>query len=343
MKASSNQPAVRARPAAASFILGGGFVLLLFSMALSASFGAADIKLVTVWTAVFQYNPELTTHQIIQELRLPRVVASALVGAAFAVAGALMQGMTRNPMADSGLLGLNAGAGFVLALCLALAPSLSYNYTLLFCFIGAGIGAALVFGIGSFARGGMTPVRLVLVGSAVSLLLHALSQGVAMYYRVGQDVAFWIAGGTANVRWFQIEMLLPWIIAAIAAAVLLSRSITLLSLGEEIATNLGQRTRLVRIAAMAIVLVLAGASVSVVGAVSFIGLIVPHVTRYLVGVDYRWIIPCSAMIGGILVVLADLASRMINPLNENVPIGAVIALVGVPFFLYIARHERRGL
>ncbi|MNO94183.1 Iron-uptake system permease protein FeuB [compost metagenome] len=208
--------------------------------------------------------------------------------------------------------------------------------------MGAAIGAGLVFGFSAFSKTGVTPIRLVLAGSAVSALLAALSEGIALYYNIGQDLAFWYAGGVAGTTWFQLKVLLPWIGFALIAAVGISRSITLLSLGEEIATGLGQRTGLVKLAAMIIVLILAGSSVAVVGAVSFVGLIIPHVTRFLVGVDYRWIIPCSAILGSLLVVFADLAARMINPPYEA-PIGALIALIGVPFFLYLARNERRSL
>ncbi|GIP17928.1 ferrichrome ABC transporter permease [Paenibacillus montaniterrae] len=333
---------IRTRPLVASFILFGGVIALLLGIAVSVSFGAADIAFTTVWEAVFQFNPDLTNHQIIQELRLPRVLGGAMVGACFAVAGSIMQGMTRNPLADSGLLGLNAGAGFMLALCFAFFPGLPYMSLILFAFLGAALGAGLVFGIGSLARGGLTPVRLVLAGAAVSALLVALSEGIALHFRIGQDLAFWYAGGVAGTRWSHLEIMFPWIAAALIGALIISRSITLLSLGEEIAVGLGQRTKLIKLVGMIIVLILAGAAVSVVGAVSFVGLIIPHLTRYLVGVDYRLIIPCSAVLGSLLVVLSDLGARMINPPYET-PIGAIISLIGVPFFLYLARKERRGL
>ncbi|MBD3917605.1 iron ABC transporter permease [Paenibacillus sp. PR3] len=335
-------PPLRTRPVAASLVLTLGLAALAFGIALSVSLGAVHMSLSTVWSAVFHFNPKITNHQIIWEIRLPRVLASALVGAAFAVAGAMMQGITRNPMADSGILGLNAGSALVLSLCFSLMPGLSYNMILVLCFIGAAIGAVIVFGISAVSRGGFTPVRLVLAGSAVSSLLYALSEGIALHFKVGQDLAFWFAGGVANVKWEQLITIFPWILGAIAVAIVLSRSITLLSLGEEIAINLGQRTQLIRILSVVVIIILAGSSVSVVGAVSFVGLLVPHVTRYLVGVDYRWIIPCSAVLGGLLVVLADLGARMINPPYEF-PIGALIAMLGVPFFLYLARNERRGL
>lgn len=332
----------RSRPWAATLILTGGLAALVFMIGLSVSFGAANIRFSVVWESVFHFNPDLTHHQIIKELRLPRVLGGAMVGACFAVAGAMMQGMTRNPLADSSLLGLNAGAGFMLAICFAFFPGLPFMYLIMYSFLGAGIGAALVYGIGSLAKGGLTPVRLVLAGAALSALLSALSEGIALYFRIGQDLAFWYAGGVAGTKWLQLKIMLPWIVVALAGSIVLSRSITMLSLGEDIARGLGQRTGLVKLIGAVIILILAGAAVAVVGAVGFVGLLIPHLTRKLVGVDYRWIIPCSAVLGSLLVVLADLAARMINPPYET-PLGALIALIGVPFFLYLARKERRNL
>ncbi|WP_339319767.1 iron ABC transporter permease [Paenibacillus sp. FSL R10-2734] len=332
----------RSRPWAATLILVGGLALLVLGIAVSVSFGAADIKLSVVWSAVFNFNPEIMDHQIIRELRLPRVLGGAMIGASFAVAGAIMQGMTRNPLADSGLMGINSGAGFALALCFAFFPNLSFMYLILYSFLGAGVGAGVVYGIGSLAKGGLTPARLVLAGAAFSALLSALSEGVALYFHIGQDLAFWYAGGVAGTKWIQLKIMFPWIGAALLGAMVISRSITMLSLGDDVAKGLGQRTGLVKLAGALIVLVLAGSSVAVVGAVGFIGLIIPHLTRFFVGVDYRWIIPCSAILGSLLAVFADLTARMINPPNET-PLGAIIALIGVPFFLYLARKERREL
>ncbi|NMI06057.1 iron ABC transporter permease [Paenibacillus sp. SZ31] len=333
---------IHTRPWAATLILTGGVLLLALGMALSISFGAADIKLGVVWKAIFDFNPELTPHQIIWEIRLPRILGGAMVGACFAVAGAIMQGMTRNPLADSGLLGLNAGAGFALAICFAFFPGLPFMYIIMYSFIGAGLGVLLVYGFGAASKSGLTPLRLVLAGAAVSAMLSALSEGIALYFRIGQDLAFWTAGGVAGTKWSQLEVMFPWVLAALIAGLLISRSITLLSLGEDIAVGLGQRTGLIKLVGLIVVLILAGTAVSVVGAVGFVGLIIPHLTRKMVGVDYRWIIPCSAVMGSLLLVFADLAARMINPPYET-PIGALVALIGVPFFLYLARKERRTL
>lgn len=333
---------VSSRPITASIMITVGLGILAFVLALSVSVGAANIDLLTVWESIFHYNPNSTEHSIIHQIRIPRSVADIAVGASFALAGSLMQGMTRNPLADSGLLGLNAGAIFMVALCFAFFPGISYNFLILFSFLGAGLSVALVYGIGSLSRKGVTPIRLVLAGSAVTALFTALSEGVSIYFNLSQDLAFWFAGGMAGVKWAQLKLVLPWIIAALVGALVISRSITVLSLGEEVATGLGQRTKSVKIAGAVIVFVLAGASVSVAGPIGFVGLVVPHITRFLVGVDYRWIIPCSAVLGGLLASLADIGARMINAPHET-PIGAIFALVGVPFFLYVARKEGREM
>lgn len=321
-------------------LVGSGTLFLL--MAFSITKGAAQIPLSTVWDALFRFDGENIQHLIVVDLRLPRVIASALVGAAFAVAGAIMQGTTRNPLADSGLMGLNAGAGFALSICYAFFPGMSYIQLILFSFLGAGLGATLVNGIASLRRGGASPMRLVLAGAAVSTLLIALSQGVALYFNVAQDIMFWTAGGVAGSNWQQIWIIAPLIIGALLVAVVLSRYVSILSLGEDVAKGLGANTAVVTVLCSVIVLILAGASVAVVGAVGFVGLVIPHLARFVVGMDYRLIIPCSAVLGALLVVLADLLARTLNPPFET-PLGAIISLVGVPFFLYLARKQRRAL
>jgi iron complex transport system permease protein len=315
---------------------------LVLGVAWSVSVGAANIDFRTVWTAVFAYNPELTAHQIIQEVRLPRVVIGAMVGACFAVAGAIMQGMTRNPLASPSIMGLNAGAGFFLVLAFAFMPGMSYTGLILVSFFGAGFGAALVFGIGSLSRGGLTPVKLALAGAAVTALLSSLTTGLVIYYDLAQDVLFYTAGGVQGTRWEQVRLMLPWFAVGMLAAIAISRHITVLSLGDDIAVGLGQRTGLVKAAGTVIVLLLAGAAVAVAGGVGFIGLVIPHIARFLVGLDYRLIIPSSMLLGALLLVLADLGARMVNPPFET-PVGLITALVGVPFFLYLARRDRRGM
>ena len=333
---------IHTRPVVATLVLIFGSILLVISMLLALSYGAADVNLATIKAAIFNYDAANSDHQVIRDLRFPRIIGAALVGSSFAVAGAIMQGMTRNPLADSGLLGINAGAVLVMAISFAFFPSLPYHYLILFSFFGAAVSAGLVYGVGSLARGGLTPLRLILAGTAVSALFSALSEGIALHFRIGQDLAFWYAGGVAGTTWAQLQVMVPIVVIMIIGAIILSKSVTLLSLGDDIAAGLGMNTTVVKVAGTIIVLMLAGSAVSVVGAVGFVGLIVPHLTRYIVGVDYRFIIPCSAVIGAVLLVLADLIARTINAPYET-PIGALIALIGVPFFLYLARKERRDL
>ncbi|MEG7864223.1 iron ABC transporter permease [Bacillus paranthracis] len=315
---------------------------LIGSIFLAVAFGAKDIHLQTVWTAVFDYNPKLTQHQIIYELRLPRVIGAAIVGAAFAVAGAVMQGVTRNPLADAGVLGINAGAMFVVALSFAFFPHMPYSYLMIVSFIGAVLSTVLIFIIGSATSGGLTPMRLTSAGAVMAALLHSLSSGVAIYYDLSQDLAFWYAGGVAGVKWEHLKFLVPIILITIVFATILGRSISLISMGDDVATNLGVKTNRTRILGMIIVVILAGVSVSAVGSIGFVGLVIPHIARKLVGVNYRLIIPMSAFLGAMLLVVADLGARTVNPPKE-LAIGIMVALVGVPFFLYIARKVGREL
>ncbi len=333
---------VYSRPAVGSAILLLGFSLLLLSIGLAISVGAAKINFLTVWNSILNYDPTREADRIIVSLRLPRELGAAVVGAAFAVSGAIMQGMTRNPLADPGLLGLNAGASLALACVFAFNTGANYLTVMVISFIGAGIGAAMVFGLGSMSRGGLTPIRITLAGAAVSALLSSLGEGIALYFKLSQDLAFWTAGGVSGTNWAQLKIIVPVVIVGIAVAVMFSRQLTILSFGEEVAKGLGQRTLLTKCILMTVVLILAGAAVSLVGAIAFVGLMVPHIVRFLVGTDYRWIIPCSAIFGSVLMVLADTFARTVNAPYET-PVGAVVAMIGVPFFLYLARKGGRKL
>lgn len=319
-----------------------GSVLLALMMAFSLTKGGAEIPLKIVLDALFHFDIENTQHLVVMDLRLPRIIASALVGAAFAVAGAVMQGVTRNPMADSGLMGLNSGAVFVLSICFSFFPSMSYVQVVLFSFLGASIGAGLVQGVASIGRGRNSHMRLVLAGAAVSSLLSSLGQGIALYFNVAQNIMFWTVGGVASSNWEQIKIMTPWILGALTGAIALSRWISMLSLGEDVAKGLGLNVAVINGLCVIVILILAGISVSVVGAVGFVGIIIPHVSRFLVGMDYRLVIPSSAVLGSLLMVSADIGARMLNPPFET-PIGVLTALVGVPFFLYLSRKQRRLL
>jgi iron complex transport system permease protein len=315
---------------------------VLGCMLLAVSFGAKDVSFNTVWTAIFHYNSILTEQQIIYELRLPRVIGAAVVGAAFSVAGSLLQGVTRNPLADAGILGINAGAMFIVTLSFAFFPSISYSLLMFFSFIGAVLSTLFIFIIGSSVPDGLTPMRLTISGAVIAALLHSLSTGIAIYFDLSQDLAFWYAGGVAGVKWNHLKVLVPVILITIVWAITLGRSISLISLGDDIAMNLGMKVIRIKVLSIIAAVILAGVSVSAVGSIGFIGLVIPHISRKLVGVDYKLIIPMSALLGAILLIIADLGARTLNPPRE-LAIGILVALVGVPFFLYIARKVGRDL
>lgn len=341
-KAQQKQAAVASRPLVATVILFGGLGLLIFTIGLSIIYGAADIDFHTIWQSIFQFDASSTAHQIIVGLRIPRALAAALIGAALAISGAIMQGMTRNALASPSIMGVTAGAAFMMAVAFVVTPGASNLAIMIWAFAGAGLGVSIVFGIGSLSKSGLTPVKLALAGTAVTAILSSVSSAIAIHFNVARDISFWYAGGVSGVQWIHVQLLAPVTLAGFLIALLLANSITVLNLGEDVAKGLGQQPILVKLAGTVAVLLLTGAAVSVSGTIGFIGLVIPHITRFLVGVDYRWIIPCSAILGGLLLVVADTVSRMINPPFET-PVGTVTALVGVPFFLYLARRDGRGI
>nr|WP_197969971.1 iron ABC transporter permease [Mesobacillus harenae] len=323
-------------------VLLGGAIALILSLAASIAYGAAEITIPTVWEAVVHFNPEIASHQIIQELRIPRALGGALVGAFLAVSGAVMQGLTRNPLASPSIMGVTDGAAFALVLTLAFFPAATMMGLTFASFAGAGLGVVIVFMIGAFSTGGLTPVKLALAGVAVGSMLSAISSAVALHFQVAKNMGFWYAGGLTSVSWTSVQILAAAGLAGLLLAMFISRSITILSLGEEVSKGLGQNTFLVKSIGVIVVLLLTGAAVSIAGAVGFIGLVIPHIARFIIGSDYRWIIPGSAVLGALLLVLSDIAARMVNAPFET-PVGAITAIIGVPFFLYLARGERRGL
>lgn len=306
---------------------------VMFTLALL--FGAADISLRNILLA-------LTTNQtgdeilIIREIRLPRELGAILVGAALGVSGAIMQGITRNPLADPGLLGLTAGANAALAITMAFFPAVNYLGLTIVCFIGAAVGVALVFGVSVVKRGGFTPMRIVLAGAAVSTFLYALAEGTAIYFKLSKDVSLWTAGGLVGTSWKQLQTIAPFILFGIFVAILFSRQLTILSLSEDVAIGLGQKTARVKAVLFIVIVLLAGAAVALVGNMVFIGLMIPHIVRTFVGTDYRFIIPMSAISGATLMLFADTIGRTISAPYET-PVVAIIAIIGLPFFLFIVR------
>ncbi|MFS0783265.1 FecCD family ABC transporter permease [Bacillus sp. 1P06AnD] len=319
-------------------------LILLIGLAIliSIRFGASDLTYKDVWDGLFHYDETNSEHVILHELRLPRAIAGLLVGSALAVSGAIMQGVTRNALASPSILGVTSGAAFMLSIAYAVFHTPNFPTLVLFSFIGAGAGAALVFSLTAMGKGGITPIKLALAGSAITALLSALSTAIGLKFDISKDLSYWYAGGLSSIQPMHVKVAVPFIIAGLLLAMSLSKSISVMSLGEEVAKGLGQRTGLIRVLCTIVVLLLTGAAVSIAGTIGFIGLVVPHIVRAIVGVDYRWIIPVSAITGGCLLLFADIIGRVIMSPFET-PVGAITAIIGVPFFLYLARKDGRGL
>lgn len=314
---------------------------LPFAILFSISYGAVDIDFATIWDAMIHFDPDATSHQVVQELRLPRAIAAALVGACLAVSGAIMQGMTRNPLASPSIMGVTDGAAFALVLMLAFFPAMSNNGLTAASLIGAGVAVTLVFLVGSMSTSGLTPVKLALAGVAIGTMLRSVSSLISLHFQLEKEMGFWLAGGLSGTSWQSVKILLILGAIGLFLAFAMAGSITTLSLGDDIATGLGQNNLLVKIVGIFAALILTGTAVSIAGAVGFLGLIVPHITRFIMGTDYRWIVPASAVFGALLLILSDVAARMINAPFET-PVGAITSLIGVPFFLYLARSSGGG-
>lgn len=316
-------------------------VLLAVTMLVSIAFGAANIAPADVWAAFFAFDAISTDHLIIRTLRIPRAAVAALVGGALAVSGAIMQGLTRNPLADPGILGINAGAalGVVTAVSFLHIDSLS-AYTL-FAFGGATITAAAVYVLGSLGQGGATPLKLTVAGAALTALLSSFTTGLLILnQRTLEEVRFWLAGSVAGRDLTLLLQAAPYLAGGLALALILGRQITTLSLGEDVAKGLGQRTGWIKALSALAVVMLAGGAVAVAGPIGFVGLVIPHMVRFLVGIDYRWILPYTAIVGAIFLVLADVAARLVLRPME-VPVGVMTALIGGPLFVYLVRLRVR--
>ena len=311
--------------------------LALFSLTV----GMRAIPLSGVLHALQSAGGQAPSDLVVWTLRLPRLLAALVCGVSFAVAGALMQGVTNNPLASPSILGINAGASFGLALAMIFLPAASLQVTIVSAFFGAALATAFILVLASLKHG-LTPVYIALAGTAVSAVFLAVTQVLVVFFDVAQELSYWTAGGISGIRMTAILGVVPWTILGLILAVSVSRSVTLLSFGEDMAIGLGGSLSRIRLRAGLAVLILAGSAVAVAGPVGFVGLVVPHITRRIVGIDYRLVVPFSALLGALLVLVADMVARTVSPPFE-IPLGAVTALVGVPFFLYLAnRKEVRG-
>lgn len=327
-----------ARGPRALWLLAAVVVLALLTLA-SLAIGARGLAPGTVWQALAQFDPANGDHAVVHA-RIPRTVLGLLAGAALGLAGAAMQGVTRNPLADPGIIGINAGAALAVVTGIYVFGVTSLTGYIWFAFIGAAAAAVVVYLIASLGRDGATPVKLALAGAALSAGLFSLMNVILVSSRDTLDrFRFWQVGGIAGRDWSVILPGLPFLLLGAAIVLATGRILNNLALGDDIARGLGQRVGLARgITALGIVL-LCGTATALAGPIGFVGLVIPHAVRFLTGPDYRWILPFSLVLAPGLLLSADVIGRVIL-LPGEVPAGIMTALVGAPVFVWLVRRSK---
>ena len=315
-----------------------GLGIFIISFTLSIVLGQIPTTIQTALEAFVNFDDSSIEHSIITTTRISRAVIATVIGAGLAIAGALMQALTRNPLASPSIFGINAGALFFVVFSSVFLSVNSLIHLMWIAFLGAGIAAIMVFTLGSIGRDGLSPIKIVLAGAALTAFFSSFTQGLLVLNEQSlEGILFWIGGSVSGRTLEMLEPILPFMIGAGILSLFLGYPINILTSGEDIAKGLGQKTIVIKILMGIVIVILAGGSVAVGGSIGFIGLIVPHIVRSLVGIDYRWIIPYCALYGASLLLLADVAARFVI-MPEEMPIGVLTALFGTPFFIYIARR-----
>lgn len=318
----------------------GGLVLLGLVALASIMVGASSIHPATVLDAVFHFDPSVTEHLVIVEKRLPRTLIGLLVGIALGVAGTAAQGLTRNPIADPGILGVTFGASLFVVLGISLVGVSSLSGYVWFAFAGAAVASVLVYSVASLGRDGATPVKLALVGSAVSAACGSLITAVVLSdTQVLNSVRFWQVGAIAGRGWDVLWQMLPTFLIGGVLALFLGRQLNGLALGDDVARGLGQRVGLTRLLGATAIVLLCGSATAAAGPIAFIGLAVPHIVRVFTGSDYRRVLLFSVIVGPIMLLACDILGRVIAPPGE-LEVGIVTAFVGAPFFIALVRRRK---
>lgn len=314
--------------------------VLVVVVALSLTLGTRATSIDTVFAALFDPVAGNTDHSVVRDLRVPRTIIGLVVGSALAVAGTIMQGITRNPLADPGLLGVNAGASLFVVVAITFFGVTSPAGYVWFAFAGAAVAAAIVYLVGSLARGGSTPVTLALAGTAmtagitsiITLLLITDIDTLSNY-------RFWSVGSLVNRDLDAAVSLLPFLLAGGVLAATIGSTLNVLSLGDDLAKGLGQGVGVSRAIAAAAIVLLCGTATALAGPIVFVGLVIPHLVRPFTGPDYRWILVYSAVLGPVLVLAADTLGRLLAYPGE-IEAGLLVALLGAPVLIVIVRRSR---
>lgn len=310
--------------------------MALASLVLSMVFGSTDIPLDKIWHTLWASRITDSQETVIWNIRFPRNIVGALVGANLAVAGAILQSVMKNPLADPQIVGVSAGAGLAGVTILILFPHMEYLVPLA-AFVGALAAALAVYALAW--KNGIRPTRIILAGVAVAAFLGSGISALLVFYgdRV-QGALLWMVGGLSARSWPQVEVLIPYTVVGLTLAFLGAKRLTILSLGDETAKGLGLPVEQTRFMMTAVAAFLAASAVSVAGLIGFVGLVIPHVARMLIGSDYRFLLPGSAFLGAAVLVISDTVGRVaLSPVE--IPVGIIMAFFGAPFFLYLLRRS----
>ncbi|MFC4456161.1 iron ABC transporter permease [Deinococcus sonorensis] len=324
----------RARP----LLLLLGVALVLAALLASLATGVTALAPGRVWSVLL--HPDSSTDSlVVQTLRLPRTLVAVLAGAGLGVSGLLLQGVTRNPLADPGILGVEAGGALAILVMVVFFPAAPAAAFVPAAFLGGALAAFLAYGVARQA--GLTPLRLALAGVAVASLAGAASRSLQLLWEErAQAALFALSGSVAGRGWPQLAQVAPWLLGGLLAALLLAPRLNVLALGDAVARGLGARTERDSALVTGVGVLLAAGSVSVAGPIGFVGLIVPHAARALMGPDHRLSVPMGALLGGAFLTTADIAARLVDRPAET-PVGILVAAVGAPFFVLLARRLGR--
>ncbi|MBX3030400.1 MAG: iron ABC transporter permease [Chloroflexi bacterium] len=315
-----------------------GLVVLGVLMMLSVAIGSRDVSWSEIMGGLGGSIDGLGQAAVAK--RIPRTLLAMLVGAALAVAGCALQGVTRNPLADPGILGINMGASLAVLIGIVALRLVAPEHYIWIAIIGAGLASVFVYTVGSLGRGGATPLKLALAGAATAAALSSFTTAVVLPLNdVAGTFRSWQVGGVGGATYAAIGQVLPFLAIGFLVCLGSARALDTLALGDELAAGLGERVAVARVTSWIGAVVLCGAATAVAGPVVFVGLIVPHLCRLLIGVDHRWLMPASAIVGAGLLTASDVVGRIIARPSE-VDVGIITAFIGAPVFIHIVRRQK---
>lgn len=313
-------------------------LLLIGGLILAVRLGSVHINFKDIFDSIFNYSDNLEL-MLVRDVRIPRALSVLMTGGILGVTGAMIQGVTRNPIAEPSILGVSQGATLVIAIFYAMGIAITTTNVMIASFIGALITGIIVLGFISKKANNNSISKILLAGTAMSTFFISLTTIIGLLSNQSQMIGFWVAGGFRNASWADFKLVFVVGIVGLIIAILLSGKINILNLGDDVAIGLGENPNKIRAITLMVMIPMCAAAVAVGKNIAFVGLIVPQIVRKILGEDYRRNIPCSFLLGAVLLTYADIAARMLfNPYET--PIGVFTALIGIPFFIAIARKER---